>query len=287
MNKKLLSKLEEIYSSSVNKMSTDNDSGMDVPNVPDDEYKTHLIFPALEDIEEPEIKTKKGKTVLREPPSSDPDDNKVKNIKFEDVELEDLDRSEVEETVNVLEDNTLQEQDEKEKKKEKPEEDDNGMGEIAQANMGEQNPNSGQDPNTQQGMENPDPSQMMGADPAATGMVDPNVDPVTGETKKTSEQVGRIFELKKVYSRLLAIESQLSFSSDVILLKLRKLVSDAIELFELLISNIDAYQDEIDEIIVMYYDFLQEIYEIMKTYYKNKQAKEKEQNKKDSSKSLP
>jgi hypothetical protein len=109
-----------------------------------------------------------------------------------------------------------------------------------------------------------------------TGM-DPNVDPMTGKPKFTAEEVGRIFELKKIYSRLLAIESQLSFSVDVVLLKLRRYVSDAIELFETLISNISAFKDDLDDIIVMYYNFLEELYEILKKYYKNKQTKDNEQ----------
>jgi len=288
MDKKLIIKLEQIYNSSINKLSNDSAEDVDVPNSPDSEYKTHLLFPAMEDIEEPEIKTKKGKTVLRELPPEDPKDNEIKDIDMYDEdgdeiedwedEIEELDHSTMEETVNVL--------DEQDEDKKSPEEDENGMGEIADANMGEQNPNSGVDPNAQQGMENPDPSQMMGADPSMGN--DPSMAGMGmgEEPQKTSEEVGRIFELKKIYSRLLSIESQLSFSSDIILQKLRKFVSDAIELFELLISNVNAYKKEIDEIIIMYYDFLQEIFEILKKYYKNKQHDDKEQIKKNA-KSLP
>ena len=324
-NKKIISKLQELYSTSIDNYRTDdNDSYIDVPQAPDTEYKTHMLFPTMEDVEEPVIKTKKGKTILREPPDSDLDENKPKDIDIldkdgEEIEgwedIEDLDYSELEEMVNVIdEDFILELKDDKKKAKsdeesDPDEEDDNGMGDLANTNMNEQNPKSGKDPNTQQGSETPDPSQMttgmdntqdpnaMGGqqDPTAgmggmTGLGgmggDQEIDPMTGQPKHTSEEVGRIFELKKIYSRMLSIESQLSFSSDLTLQKLRKFVSDAIELFETLISNVDAFKDEIDDIIIMYYKFLQELYEILKKYYKNKQSKEEEQIKKNN-KSVP
>ena len=97
---------------------------------------------------------------------------------------------------------------------------------------------------------------------------------------KTADEVGKIFELKKIYSRLLAIESQLSFSSEIVLLKLRKYISQSIELFETLISNVDTFKNEIDDIIVVYYEFLEQVYDIMKRFYKIKQREEKEEDKK-------
>lgn len=302
-NKETITKLEQIYQSTVNNFRRDNDTTIDVPDTPEDnEYKTNI--PVGEDIVEPVIKTKKGKTVLREPPVEDPKDNEIKDVEFLDVEgdeIKTLDQSSDEDTVTDLDDEKVISEQTEEKKKKEPkveDEDPNDMGSIAQDNMSEQNPEEGTDPNADQGTQNPDPTQnISGVDPTATqdpnamagGMgedptmgglgSDPNVDPMTGEKKKTPHDIGRIYELKKIYGRLLAIESQLSFSSDVILLRLRKFVSDAVELFETLISNIDAYLEQIDDIIVMYYDFLEEIYEILKKYYKGKQAEDKKENK--------
>ena len=332
LNKKVIETLENIYYTGINDIRAGNiEDYPDVPHVIDDpEYKTNIPFPPMSediDIKEPEIKTRKGKTILREPPEGDkPKDVEMLDKKGNEVEdwdddLEDLDRAEPEEMVDGLEDETNEPdkliiEDEPECKtpgekirskgagrglgrgkgkgpigspikEQKDEEDENGMGAIAQDNMGEQNPDSGNDPNIDPSQEQPDPSGMMGGtqDPAmgmdggAFGATDPNVDPITGQPKLTAEQVGRIFELKKIYSRLLAIESQLSFSSDLILVKLRKFISESIELFETVISNIEAFKDEIDDIIVIYYDFLEEVYDIMKRYYKIKSKQEKKEDK--------
>lgn len=120
-----------------------------------------------------------------------------------------------------------------------------------------------------------DPSGGMGGDPNAMG--DPSGGMgmgMGGDAPKTSEEIGRIFELKKIYSRMLAIEQHLSFSPDEILIKLRKYVTDAIELFETLISNIDSFKEQIDEIIVIFYKFLENVYTIMKKYYKIKKRED-------------
>lgn len=92
---------------------------------------------------------------------------------------------------------------------------------------------------------------------------------------KTDEQIGRIFELKKIYQRLLSLDSYLSFSSDPVLIKLRTFTSDAVELFEVVIANIMKYQDRIDDIIIIYYKFLSLLYNVIKVYYKRKSEKEK------------
>jgi len=282
MKKDIFLKLEQMYYSNINSLgSRDDGSYTDVPNISaDKEYKTYVEIPPVvsdalkEYFEEPEIKTKKGKNILREPPveSDEIEDVELLDNKGNEIDIEDLDRSEVEEMINVFEDSILEQE-------EPEEEDDNGMGDIAQDNMGEQNPGTGKDPNIDPNEEQPDPNSMMGGgygqDMSGMGMGS-NVDPMTGEPKKTSEEVGKIFELKKIYSRLLAIESQLSFSSDIILLKVRKFITQSIELFETLISNIDAFKDEIDSIIIMYYEFLEEVYGIMKRYYKIKDREDKE-----------
>jgi len=96
------------------------------------------------------------------------------------------------------------------------------------------------------------------------------------EEKKTPSELGRIYELKKIYTRLTTIESYLSESSDPNLLRMRLLVSKSIELFEILASNIPSYRppkappERIDEIIVMYYKFLKQVYESVAVYFKKR-----------------
>ena len=94
------------------------------------------------------------------------------------------------------------------------------------------------------------------------------------EEPKEPKELGRIYELKKIYTRLVSIESYLSTSSDETLIKLRNYVSRAIELFQLLISNIDSYTDKIDNIIITFYKFLELVYNLLKQYYKNKESNE-------------
>jgi len=95
-----------------------------------------------------------------------------------------------------------------------------------------------------------------------------------GEEAKSPSEIGRIYELKKIYTRLTTIESYLADSSDPDLLRIRLLVSKSIELFEILSSNIPTYQppkapkERIDEIIIMYYKFLKQIYESVAKHYK-------------------
>ncbi len=89
------------------------------------------------------------------------------------------------------------------------------------------------------------------------------------EESKTSGELGRIYELKKIYSRLTSIESYLSDESSGELTIIRNHVSQSIELFEIVSSNFDSYKEKLDEIIIMYYKFIMEVYETVKNYYKN------------------
>lgn len=273
IDKNILVKLEQLYHNSMDNINANDSDYKDVPDIQDDsEYKTNLPIPSAEQIEEPDIKTKSGKNILRELP---PEETKI-----DDLEIIDGDENDDWDMLDEAED-----PDNDEESEEDEEDDDNGMGNLASNNINtssDQNNETGEDPNIDPNQENPEMnanSMMGGVD--NTGMdpseMNQNVDPITGQPIKTAEQVGKIFELKKIYSRLLAIQSQLSFSSDITLLKLRKFISNAIELFETLISNIDAFQNDIDDIIVMFYEFLEQTYEIMKKYYKIQHQKEKKE----------
>ena len=135
------------------------------------------------------------------------------------------------------------------------------------------NQNGGVDPNT--GINN---VGMDGAgDPNASGGMyqDPNAGLGGMPPAKTATEIGRIFELKKIYSRLISIEEYLSFSPNVTLVNLRDYVSKSIQLFEILISNVDSFQDQMDEIIVMFYKFLEYVYEVLNKFYKDKTKDDK------------
>jgi len=276
LNNYLLLKLEQFYNSTLNEPQGWADSAEDdVPNIKGDkEYKTFMIFPALEDIEEPELKTKKGKNILREPPG-DPDANP------EDIDVDMLD-SKGNEIDDCEEDDVYVDEQLVSEAYDDDEESDQTS--TNQDQMSEQNPESGTDPNISDPTQQPaDPNSLAGGQggmgagfpPDVTGGMD------TGggmgyEPPKSAEQIGRIFELKKIYSRLLSIESQLSFSADLTLVKLRKYISKAIEFFEILIANENSFKDEFDDIIIKYYTFLDQVYTIIKHYYQQQKQEEKE-----------
>ena len=90
---------------------------------------------------------------------------------------------------------------------------------------------------------------------------------------KDTKNLGRIYELKKIYSRLTSLESYLASESIPILSKLRSFVSKAIEIFETIVSNFSSFSEQIDKIIIIYYKFLKKIYSVVRNYYKQ-QAKE-------------
>jgi len=114
------------------------------------------------------------------------------------------------------------------------------------------------------------PGDMSGMDPSMSGM-DPSMMGMGMPSGPTdSQEVGRVYELKKIYSRLVSMQSYLSGSTDVNLIKLRNYVSNTMDLFRTLISNIALYKNNIDEIIITFYKVVDNVYVILSKYYKDK-----------------
>ena len=86
----------------------------------------------------------------------------------------------------------------------------------------------------------------------------------------TSTQIGRVYEMKKIFFRLTSLENFLTGSNDVELLRLRDYVKKAIDLFEVLMSNLKMFLDKIDDIIITYYKFIETVYNILKKYHDEK-----------------
>jgi len=265
LNKYLVLKLEQFYNSTLEEPQGWADSKEeDVPNVPSDKkYQTFMVFPTMEDIEEPELRTKKGKNILREPPGdpdAEPEDIDVDMYDEKGLEIEDWEDENDENTEKVFSEASDDEETQTNQN-------------LSNTDIGsEQNPEMGVDPNVA------DPNAMVGGSMPGgdvTGGMNTGMGMAT-EPVKTAEEIGRLFELKKIYSRLLSIEAQLSFSADVTLLKLRKYISKSIEFFEILIANDSAFKDQIDEIIIQYYNFLEQVYTIIKHYYLQQEEKDKD-----------
>jgi hypothetical protein len=84
--------------------------------------------------------------------------------------------------------------------------------------------------------------------------------------------VGRVYELKKIYSRLVSMQSYLAGTTDPNLIKLRNYVAGSMDLFRTLISNIALYKDRLDEIIIVFYKVVDNVYSILSKYYKDKDS---------------
>ena len=97
-----------------------------------------------------------------------------------------------------------------------------------------------------------------------------------GPQQLTSSEIGRIYELKKIYSRLTTIETFLQEETNERMVELRAMVSKAIDLFETVISNVQSYKDKLDDIIISFYKFLEKIFEEIRLYFKSQGKKSKE-----------
>jgi hypothetical protein len=126
---------------------------------------------------------------------------------------------------------------------------------------GAQDPNMGvvQDPNMMGGMSGMDPS-MMGN--------------VYAPPIKSAKELGRIYELNKIYTRLYTIHKILSNTSDSKLQTLREMTSEAFEIFRLILNNIRSYVNIIDDIILKYYEFLGELVKLLDIYFKANSEKD-------------
>jgi len=87
------------------------------------------------------------------------------------------------------------------------------------------------------------------------------------EESLSKQDLGRTYELKKIYARLSSIETYLSNESNLELLNIQKVVHQAISLFEVISSNFDSYMEKIDKIIIMFYKFIDEVYKAIKLHY--------------------
>ena len=124
---------------------------------------------------------------------------------------------------------------------------------------------------------NMDPAQLdTELDPAASGNVDEipgqigstdaNADPTYAAGQHSVGEIGRIYELKRIFARLMTLDKYLSYSTEDKIMVLKEKTNIALEMFKLIISNVEEFLDKIDEIIIMYYDFLMAIYKILKAY---------------------
>jgi len=91
---------------------------------------------------------------------------------------------------------------------------------------------------------------------------------IEGDGETSLEDVGKMYELKQIHQRLISVRNHLEIFVEEEFDEVKNTLSKAIGLFELVINNYDKYKEKIDDIIVMYYKFIQDVYELTKKKYK-------------------
>lgn len=126
------------------------------------------------------------------------------------------------------------------------------------------------------GAEMEDPGMEAGGmDP---GMGDPGMgDPMAGtpgeEEPKNPTELGRTYEMKKIYARLVSMNEYLADEMSPKILKAKRSIAKAIDLFAVIGANPDSYKERIDEIIISYYRFLEAAYKKVRAFYKSESKK--------------
>jgi hypothetical protein len=90
------------------------------------------------------------------------------------------------------------------------------------------------------------------------------------EEIKTPTELGRVYELNKIYYRLYVINKFLKNTSDRRLQKVKKMVAEAFDIYRLILNNIKSYKDKVDEIILQYYEFISHLVIKLDEYYKHR-----------------
>lgn len=99
----------------------------------------------------------------------------------------------------------------------------------------------------------------MGEDPAA-GMEEEKLDPV---------DLGNMYRLKKVYSRLLSVSDFLDFYTSEHYDELKMCIMDALDIFHTILVNYDSYKDKMPDIIKRYEQFVLSSVKELETISKN------------------
>jgi hypothetical protein len=75
----------------------------------------------------------------------------------------------------------------------------------------------------------------------------------------TASYLGRVYELKKIYTKLLSLSDLLEHISDSKFDQVEQSIREAIDLYHIVVDNLEKFDDKVDDIVVNFYDFLKEI----------------------------
>ncbi len=118
-----------------------------------------------------------------------------------------------------------------------------------------------------------DPGMGAGGDVTDPGMGDPMAGMPGQEEPKDPNELGRTYEMKKIYSRLVSMNQYLSDEHDRRIMKTKQNISKAIDLFSVIGANPESYKDRIDEIIISYYKFLEAAYKRVRSFYRTEASR--------------
>jgi len=88
----------------------------------------------------------------------------------------------------------------------------------------------------------------------------PMIDPTTGlpmEPEEPPLEMGKVYEMKKIYTKLISISNILDHYSDKEFNELRDSVLESIDIFHTILSNFSQFKDDARKIINKYYKFVE------------------------------
>jgi hypothetical protein len=106
------------------------------------------------------------------------------------------------------------------------------------------------------------------------GMGGPN-DQLT-PSQLSLKDIGRIYTMKQLYYKLLAIDNVLKRHNDEELEKAKKTISKTLAMFSLVVDNLKVYKEDIDDIILKFYRFVERFVTDLDAYMKQKKSDKKE-----------
>ena len=89
----------------------------------------------------------------------------------------------------------------------------------------------------------------------------------------TPSEVGRLYEIQKLFYKLKTIDGILAQSTENELIQLKKSADDALEIFQMVVDNLALYKDRLDQVILYFYKYVERVTEVLIKYYKEKQEK--------------
>jgi len=114
-----------------------------------------------------------------------------------------------------------------------------------------------------------EPGMGAGGDMSDPGLGDPSAGMPGEEPPKDPNELGRTYEMKKIYARLVSMNEYLADEMSPRIVRTKTSIAKAIDLFAVIGANPDSYKEKIDEIIVSYYKFLEAAYRRVKAFYKS------------------